>query len=257
MPLSLMIHRQPQHPVLHHNRVSARILYLSFHSLTYSNNTVFVLLCLRNTVFSTQNCGLIDVTPFRTNCSSRVCCFSNQGELDCIPNGNSCGAGPSSNDACVAADVGGCNLSTQYCCKPSAQSNAQLTCTPYGDECGTTGYTAILNPDGVNIDVKAYSPPTAAAVASVEAPFDFESAAATKTDSNDMMSINGLGLSPTYYPTYYPTYTEDGNANNVALSQSQMMSNLDESSAIRSVGIGSYFASSLVVIILGLYVYVL
>lgn len=222
--------------------------------MTYSNNTVFVLLCLRNTVFSTQNCGLIDVAPFRTNCSDRVCCFSNKDQLDCIPNGNSCGAGPASNDACVAADVGGCNLFTQYCCKAVGQSNAQLTCTPYGDECSTTGYTAILNPNG-NIDVVAYSPPTAAAVASV-VPFDFESAAATKTDSNDMMmSNNGLGLSPTYYPTYYPTYTEDGNANNVALSQSQMMSNLDESSAIRSVGIGSYFASSLVVIILGLYVY--
>lgn len=130
-----------------------------------------------------------------------------------------------------------------------------MTCTPYGDECGTTGYTAILNPNG-NIDVLAYSPPTAAAVASASFfPFDFESAAATKTDSNDMMSINGLGLSPTYYPTYYPTYTEDGNANDVALSQSQMMSNLDESSAIRSVGIGSYFASCLAVILLGLYVY--
>lgn len=95
--------------------------------------------------------------------------------------------------------------------------------------------------------------PAAAAASASVVPFDFESAAATKTDSNDMMSINGLGLSPTYYPTYYPTYTEDGNANDVALSQSQMMSNLDESSAIRFVV--PIFASSLVVIILGLYVY--
>ena len=95
--------------------------------------------------------------------------------------------------------------------------------------------------------------PAPAVAAAAAIPFDFDSAAATKTDSNDMMSINGLGLSPTYYPTYYPTYTEDGNGNDVALSQSQMMSNLDESSAIRSRGSGSY--AYLVVILLGLYVY--
>ena len=223
--------------------------------------------------------------------------------LGCNNNGNSCGAGPVSNNGCVVGDINGvgtgCNIAEEYCCKPEGTSEAALTCIPYGDECTLTGLTVIPNPDGENLDIIKYTGPvdnkdcedaningnglgcdlttqfcclpsplapyecralgadcsgnTVPAAAAVT-PFDFESAAATKTDSNDMMS-NGLGLSPTYYPTYYPTYTEVGNANDVALSQSQMMSNLDESSAIRSVSSGSYFVSYLVVIILGLYVY--
>ena len=193
------------------------------------------------TAFSVSDqCTFLQDPPYQTaECTgTQRCCYSsNDGFSSCASNAASCGPGPASNAACIDAGLS-CDLSTQFCCKTQNGALSPYACQAKGTDC--QGDTV----------------PAAAVASASFFPFDFESAAATKTDSNDMMSINGLGLSPTYYPTYYPTYTEDGNGNDVALSQSQRMSNLDESSAIRSVSSGSYyFVPYLVVIVLGLYVY--